>query len=165
MNVFDSRMLLIIDEAHQCVMRSGRVSTTAVGMRTLDYIREIHDTSKCGVLLVGTNVLKEALDTNKALAQVSLRRLHHLQLPDKPTAANLREFSRALDLCSERPYLEDFCRVDLVSVILGVLQDDSAGEELRAQARQEALRLLRSDALKILQSETLQEALRGPKPR
>ena len=47
---FDDRMLLIVDEAHQCLYSKGE----ARGARTIEFIRELFDARKCGVIICGT---------------------------------------------------------------------------------------------------------------
>lgn len=69
MDCFDERTLLIVDEAHQCLFGRGEV-----GLMTLEFIREIHDRRKCGVVLIGTDVLRQALIHHKVLRQLWLRR-------------------------------------------------------------------------------------------
>lgn len=94
---FDESMLLIVDEAHQCMMSSYSSRSLA----TLEFIREIHDRRKCGVCLVGTNTLREGLTLgpdSKMLRQLWLRAYAPMQLPDRPSDENLAEFSRAFGL-------------------------------------------------------------------
>lgn len=95
---FDDRMLLIVDEAHQCIPQSG-FSTERI--QTIEFIREIFNEKKCGVVICATNVFRDAMDTghlSKILHQTKRRRLCTLQLPDVPTAADLNTFAAAYDL-------------------------------------------------------------------
>lgn len=88
-NCFDSRMLLIVDEAHE-----GSV-------RALNFVREIHDRRKCGVVLSGTKVLREQLHAGpyaRNFRQILLRCMPALQLPDRPSKAELAAFAAAYDL-------------------------------------------------------------------
>lgn len=94
---FDESMLLIVDEAHQCMLSTYAARSLA----TLEFIREIHDRRKCGVVLVGTNVLREGITTgpdSRMLRQLWLRAYAPLQLPDRPSEANLAEFARSFGL-------------------------------------------------------------------
>lgn len=94
---FDDRMLLIVDECHQCFESnfSGR------SLATLEFCREIFDRRKCGVVLVGTNVLRDGITkgpNSRMLRQLWLRGYSPLQLPDRPSAATLKEFASAFGL-------------------------------------------------------------------
>lgn len=94
---FDPSTLLIVDEAHQCMM--GRnVGETAHG--ALEFIRELHDRRKCGVVIVGTDVLKEGILQSKVLGQLWRRRSPGsvIQLPAMVPAADLVEFAHHFGL-------------------------------------------------------------------
>jgi hypothetical protein len=96
-NAFDERMLLIVDEAHECF--SSHYSDR--GVRTLNFCREIHDRKRCGLVIAGTEVLEENVQAGKhrqMLRQLGLRSLAALKLPPKPSAANLVEFARRYNL-------------------------------------------------------------------
>lgn len=95
LDCFDERTLLIVDEAHQCLFGRGEV-----GLLTLEFIREIHDRRKCGVVLMGTDVLKQALMHNKVLRQLWLRRAPGsvLTLPDVVPPAHLEAFAASFGL-------------------------------------------------------------------
>lgn len=75
LDCFDERTLLVVDEAHQCLMGRGES-----GAMTLEFIREIHDRRKCGVVICGTQVLQDNLQHNKVLRQLWLRRAPGLVL-------------------------------------------------------------------------------------
>lgn len=90
---FDENMLLIVDECHQCL---GNTSDRALA--SLEFIREIHDRRKCGVVLCGTNVFRDALKTNKVLRQLWLRGMPPLQLPSVSTPNDLLQFASAYGL-------------------------------------------------------------------
>lgn len=90
---FDENMLLIVDECHQCL---GNSSDRALA--SLEFIREIHDRRKCGVVLCGTNVFRDALKTNKVLRQLWLRGMPPLQLPSVSTPSDLLQFADAYGL-------------------------------------------------------------------
>ena len=66
---FDSSMLLIVDEAHQALL--GRSDT---GGLTLEFLRELHDRRKVGVVICGTEVLNSYLRNNPVLRQLWQRR-------------------------------------------------------------------------------------------
>lgn len=66
---FDDRMLLVVDELHQAVRFERSIYT-------IEFIREIHDATGCGVVLSGTNVFQEAVKEgpwSKVLVQISRR--------------------------------------------------------------------------------------------
>ena len=95
---FDDRMLLIIDEAHQCTMSNTGANR---GIRSLEFVREIYDAKRCGVVICGTNVFRESLESGRfagILKQSRRRRLAILQLPSIPSAEDLRTFAAAYGL-------------------------------------------------------------------
>ncbi len=95
-SAIDDRMLLIIDEAHQVLM--GRREKN---VRAIELIREIHDVTRCGVIVCGTNVFRDELENGRCagmLLQCKRRRLAALQLPNAPTRDDLATFAAAYDL-------------------------------------------------------------------
>lgn len=99
---FDARMLLIVDEAHRCVDEETCRMTMAQ-KQTIEFIREIFDESKCGVVICATNLFKRAMTDHsspafKLLQQTRRRRLCTLQLPDRPTREDLNTFAAAYGL-------------------------------------------------------------------
>ncbi len=97
---FDDRMLLIVDEAHQCLFtRSDRAA------RVIEFIREIHDVSHCGVVISATNVFKKEMESGKLsgiIQQVGRRRFGSLPLPNRPSDEDLAKFSAFYDLAPAR---------------------------------------------------------------
>jgi DNA transposition AAA+ family ATPase len=97
MAAFDDRMLLIVDEAHQsCYAKSERAGT-----RSIEFIRELHDTRKCGVVISATRVFDHEMEQGRfssILTQIKRRRVCKLMLPDSPTAADLNTFAAAYGL-------------------------------------------------------------------
>lgn len=90
---FDGRMILIVDEAHQA-LRAQHVNS-------LEFVREIHDATRCGVVLSGTNVFRDEIDTGKlapVMRQTVRRRIAPLQLPDRPPIKDLNAFAAAYGL-------------------------------------------------------------------
>lgn len=105
--MFDERMLLIVDECHQCF----RNSRSERSMFALEFIREIHEKRKCGVVLSGTNVFRDEIQTGKSagmLRQLWLRGLSPLQLPDRPTLDQLERFAEAYRLDPPRAPTTDW---------------------------------------------------------
>lgn len=95
---FDDRMLLIVDEAHCTIREHGRSQRS---VESIDFIREIFDEKKCGVVICATNVFRDAMDTGalfKILGQTKRRRLCSLQLPSMPTQGDLNTFAAAYQL-------------------------------------------------------------------
>lgn len=78
----DNKTLLIVDEFHQLAISSGRESA----MKIAEWIRELHDRSKCGLVLCGTKALKQDLIEGPLKAwldQLKQRCIKHLVLPDR----------------------------------------------------------------------------------
>ena len=78
----DNKTLLIVDEFHQLAISSGRESA----MKIAEWIRELHDRSKCGLVLCGTKALKQDLIDGPLKAwldQLKQRCIKHLVLPDR----------------------------------------------------------------------------------
>lgn len=93
---FDPSTLLIVDEAHQCLI--GRADT---GGLTLEFIRELHDRRKCGVVICGTEVLASGLRNNPVLRQLWQRRSSSLVINlgrKSYDHGELAEFSRSFGL-------------------------------------------------------------------
>lgn len=95
---FDDRMLLVVDECHRCAPEGG---ATPASLQTIEFIREIHDERKCGVVLCGTNVFRDAIEQGdwvQLLRQARRRRMAFLQLPSEPTKKDLNTFAAAYGL-------------------------------------------------------------------
>ena len=94
---FDDRMLLLVDEAHQCFLTARGQNR----IRAFEYLREIHDLKRCGIVFCGTNVLDHELlngPHRKLLAQFTRRGLRSLKLPDRPTPADLALIAKHYNL-------------------------------------------------------------------
>lgn len=94
---FDDRMLLIVDEAHQCVNENASRACS----RTIEFVRELFDATQCGVVICATNVFRDELSQGRfagILKQTRRRRLVALQCPDRPTAKDLNIFAEAYKL-------------------------------------------------------------------
>ncbi|MEN6533055.1 MAG: ATP-binding protein [Bryobacteraceae bacterium] len=92
---FDSRMLLIVDEAHQCIIEHAH---STCRLQTIEFIREIFDQTHCGLVICATKVFQEEMECGaleKLLRQMRRRRLCALNLPDRPTQQDLNTFSAA----------------------------------------------------------------------
>lgn len=107
---FDSRMVLIVDEADRALEQKGGGGKGST--RTLEFIRYLYDTTHCGVVLSVTDLFKNELnrersDFAKLMEQTKRRRLFNLQLPDRPTRGDLDKFAAHYGLDpAEGPALE-----------------------------------------------------------
>lgn len=84
----DNKDLIIVDELHQCFMSYHKHSQ----IKVLEFLREIHDRTKCGMVLCGTHVLKEELERGKLallLEQLRRRGTIKVDLPSKPPKRDL----------------------------------------------------------------------------
>lgn len=76
----DSRSLLIIDELHQLAISAGRNAA----MKIMEYIRELMDVSRCGLVVCGTKAIDEDLmngDLKGWLEQFRERIINQVDLP------------------------------------------------------------------------------------
>lgn len=89
--------LLIIDELHLLFIATR--GNTAVDI--CEFLRECYDVSGCGMVLIGTKVLKKEFLSGvhkEALAQLLDRGTIQVDLPSKPTAADARAFVKRYGL-------------------------------------------------------------------
>lgn len=94
---FDDRMLLIVDEAHRAVDDAA----SKTGIKCIEFIKDIFNEKKCGIIICATNVFRDEMETGalkKMLKQTKRRRLCTLQLPNAPTQADLDKFAVAYGL-------------------------------------------------------------------
>jgi DNA transposition AAA+ family ATPase len=93
----DDSKLLIIDEVHRVFTTYQKTSV----MRCLDVLRHIHDRTRCGMVLVGTNVLRDQLRRGEFfqyLKQLRQRGLIEVQLPSTPPQEDLDLMARHFGL-------------------------------------------------------------------
>lgn len=93
----DSQNLIIIDEVHQAFLSYQKSSQ----IKVLEFLREIYDRTQCGMVLCGTNVLKQEIQTGKLslmLEQLRRRCTHPIQLPNKPPKKDLDKIAAAFGL-------------------------------------------------------------------
>jgi hypothetical protein len=92
---FSPKMLLILDEGHQLFVNR-------IQIKTVEFIREIYDRCKCGVVLCGTKVLQEELQRGKhkdLLRQLNLRGIGKgVLLPDRPYRSDLNAIAKFYNL-------------------------------------------------------------------
>ena len=94
---FGPERLLIIDEAHQPLVFSWGKG----GAAAIDFLREIYDRSKCGIVLMATYAFDECMragDHAGMLRQMGLRRLLTYRMPSRPTRANLDQIASGYGL-------------------------------------------------------------------
>jgi DNA transposition AAA+ family ATPase len=93
----DHRNLIIVDEVHQCFSSYTTTSTVKV----LEFIREIHDRTKCGMVLCGTHVLRDQIERGKLslmLEQLRRRGIIKVNLPKTPPKSDIDEIARSFGL-------------------------------------------------------------------
>ena len=98
MKCFGPNNLLVVDEVSRALQAK---SYGGASLKTMDFIRAIHDTTGCGVVLCGTNVFREQMadaSLKKFLNQFNRRCLLRRQLPDVPNRADLNAFARHYEL-------------------------------------------------------------------
>jgi DNA transposition AAA+ family ATPase len=97
LNAIDNKTLVIVDELHQAFTSYNHASAVKV----FELIREIYDRTHCGMVLVGTNVLRDELHTGKLasiLEQLRRRGTIKLQLPPHPPKVDLDKIARKFGL-------------------------------------------------------------------
>lgn len=93
----DSNNLIIVDEAHQ-------LFTTAAdkqARKVLEFLREVHDTAGCGLVLCMTNMGRDAIENSRlatVFKQLSRRGVVKLQLPDNPPLADMLKIATSYGL-------------------------------------------------------------------
>ena len=96
-NAFDRNMLLIIDEAHRCFNKTYSKSSLDI----FDYLRELWNHTKCGMVISLTNEGRDEFKKGKfakALQQLWRRRITPLQLPAYPPQDDLALFAASFGL-------------------------------------------------------------------
>lgn len=125
----DESKLLIIDEIHRVFTTYQKGSV----MRCLDTLRYIHDRTKCGLVLVGTQVMKDQLTRGEFaqyLKQLKRRgRTLMLQLPTEPPRQDLDlmadRFGLAPATGEAESTLQTVARADGFGAVKMLLQDAS----------------------------------------
>jgi hypothetical protein len=92
MECFDERTLLIVDECERCV------TLRIASYDCLDFLRELWDRRKCGMILAGSKDFQEALASNYRLKKLWRRGYRPLQLPSFPGKRCLNQFAEAFGL-------------------------------------------------------------------
>jgi DNA transposition AAA+ family ATPase len=97
LNAIDGGNLVIIDELHQVFLSYQRGSA----IKCLEVIREIHDRTKCGMLLCGTLQLRKELmlgSHTDLLEQFKRRGVLEINLPTLPPKSDINAIARAFGL-------------------------------------------------------------------
>ncbi len=96
-DALDDSKLLIVDEVHRIFTTYQKTSV----MRCMDVLRYIHDKTHCGLVLIGTNVMRDQLKHGEFfqyLKQLRRRGLIEVQLPAVPPNADLDLMARHFGL-------------------------------------------------------------------
>jgi DNA transposition AAA+ family ATPase len=97
MKAVDSRTLIIVDEMHQAWTSYQRGSAVKV----CELLREIYDRTHCGLVICGTNVLRDELHTGtkaSVLEQLRRRGTIKVQLPARPPKSDLDKIAKRFGL-------------------------------------------------------------------
>jgi DNA transposition AAA+ family ATPase len=97
LNAIDDKTLIIVDELHQAFTSYQAGSA----IKVMEVIREIYDRTHCGLVLVGTNVLRDNLTTGKLasiLEQLRRRGTIKVQLPKYPPKSDLDRIAKKFGL-------------------------------------------------------------------
>lgn len=98
--------LLIVDELHQIFL----TTRTDTAVKIAEFLRECYDRSKCGLVLIGTEVLKQEVfhgPHKEALRQLVDRGTLQVALPAKPTRQDIAAFLGHYGLTEPGPQDED----------------------------------------------------------
>lgn len=110
----DNQNLIIVDELHQAFTSYNRSST----IKVLEFIREIHDRTRCGMVLCGTHVLKEEIERGKLsllLEQLRRRGIIKVELPKNPPKADIDKIAASFRLPAPQA---DSAEYDLIRTML-----------------------------------------------
>lgn len=94
----NDNMLLIIDEMHQALPPLTR---KGVGIRVIEWLREIYDRKRCGIIFCGTKMFRDEIENGKdclVLEQFRRRSIISLTLPDVAPKADVIKIARAYSL-------------------------------------------------------------------
>ncbi len=140
-NTVDQFMLILVDECEEC-LNDKRDSSK--GVTTLNFIREIYDRKKCGVVIAGAPDLKRGLYTGRhaeAMRRLVRRSMIPLQLPAQPSAADLATFARHFGL----PEIPD--AVAEIKFTAQNLQGDDYPVSLKINPTELQAKIIRTDGL------------------
>lgn len=98
MGAINDKMLIIVDEMHQCLLPGSR---QGVGVRVVEWLREIYDRTGCGIVFSGTKVFRDEIERGKfslVLDQFRRRSIIQLSLPDVAPRADIVKIAKAFTL-------------------------------------------------------------------
>lgn len=98
MSAVDDRMLLIFDEVDRAIPSSYVPKSS---LRTFDFICELFNERKCGVVLIGNSDFRKHLEEGEVatiMRKTRRRRLCAMQLPALPSRKDLNTFAAAYGL-------------------------------------------------------------------
>ena len=116
-NYFDGTKLLIIDEIHEAFVSYQRGSM----LKCLSFLRQLQETSQCGLVLCGTNVFRTELERGQfeqSLKQLRKRGIWELQLENIPTDEDLFLFAKHYKLGDPSPAARQ--TIDRVAAEMGL---------------------------------------------
>jgi DNA transposition AAA+ family ATPase len=97
MNVLDKRNLLIVDEVHLAII----TATDITSKKVMEFLREVYDRTKCGIVLCGTKVFRDEFERgrlNTVFDQFRRRGMLELQLPDAPPKSDIVKIAASFEL-------------------------------------------------------------------
>lgn len=119
LNAIDDKTLVIIDELHQAFTSYQHGSAIKVA----EVLREIYDRTHCGLVLCGTNVLRDELHTGTLapiLEQLRRRGTIKIQLPATPPKSDLDRIAKRFGLPPAEGLALDVVKTMLQSSGLGM---------------------------------------------
>ncbi len=120
LKAIDSTMILVVDELHQVFA----TYQSAAAIRCLEILREIYDLTGCGLVLCGTDVLREEFKRGKMaqmLSQLMRRGVTEVQLPAMPSPEDVDSIAAAYGLPPARGTAADLQTQILTNHGLGKL--------------------------------------------
>jgi DNA transposition AAA+ family ATPase len=138
MKCIDRNTLVIADEVHQTFQsyhKNARVTA-------LELLREIHDRTHCGMVLCGTNVLREEVQRGRhkeMLEQLQRRGVVQLQLPARPPRRDLDKIAKAYGLPSPEGEPEE--------LVKQIIQESGLGKMIKFMQAATRLASKRSERL------------------
>jgi DNA transposition AAA+ family ATPase len=93
LKAISSDTLVIIDEAHECFLCYQKGSA----IKVFEFLREIYDRTGCGMVICGTNVLRDEIMVGKMqlmLRQLDRRGIIKVQLPDVTPMRDCEKIAR-----------------------------------------------------------------------
>lgn len=131
-SMFNSRMMLIVDEGHRCT----NAKAARGGSQVFDFLREVINKSRCGIVIAMTNEGRDELLQGrhaKSYEQIWRRRIAPLQLPSVAFEDDLARFAEAYGL---PPAVDE-------DITVTVTVEDANGQARRKNHTANPLRLQR----------------------